>query len=96
LRSGSAEGEAKTILGGGAGGAGGALSFPFSWRAGLVLLGGVGQDPVEGCVVCCVTLGHWGGQEAWATDGRREPMSRRDAGSGARFGGCGEKSRLAT
>jgi len=34
----SAEGQGQTMLGGGAGGAGGALSFPFSWRAGLVLL----------------------------------------------------------
>jgi len=93
-RSGSAEGEGQTVLGGGAGGAGGALSRPLSWRAGLVLLVGVGRDPVEGCVACCVTPGRWGGKEAWATDGRREAMSRRDAWSGARFGGCGERSRL--
>jgi len=29
-------------------------------------------------------------------DGRQEAMSRRDAWSGARFGGCGERSRFAT
>ena len=41
-RSGSAEGEGQTVLGSGRGGAGGALCFAFSWRAGLVLLEGVG------------------------------------------------------
>jgi len=46
-RSGSAEGEGHPVLGGGGGGAGGALSFPFSWRAELVILVGVGRDPVE-------------------------------------------------
>ena len=36
-RSASAEGEGQTVVSGGGGGAGEALSFPFSWRAGLVL-----------------------------------------------------------
>jgi len=63
-RSGSAEGEGQTVLGGGGGGAGGALSLPCSWRAGLVLLAGVGRDPVEECVVCCGALRCWGGKGA--------------------------------
>ena len=62
-RSRSAEREGQTVLGGGAGGAGGALSLPFSWRAGLVLLVGVGRDPVEECVACCTTPGRWGGKD---------------------------------
>ena len=45
-RSGSAAVEGQTVLGGGGGGARGALSFPLSWRAGLVLLVGVGRDPL--------------------------------------------------
>ena len=95
-RSGSADGEGQTVLGGGGGGAGGALSFPFSWQAELVLLVGVGRDPVEECVVCCGRPGHWGGKAAWGADRRREAMSRRDAWSGARFGGCGMRSGIAT
>jgi len=63
-RSRSAEGEGQTVLGGGGGGAGGALSFPFSCRAGLVLLEGAGRDPLGYCVACCATLGRWGGKEA--------------------------------
>ena len=63
-RSGAAEGEGQTVLGGGEGGAGGALSFPFSWRAGLVLLEVAGREPLEECVACCGTLGRWGGKEA--------------------------------
>jgi len=51
-RSGSAEGEGQTVLVGGWGGAGGALSFPFSWRGGMALLGGVGRDLPGGCVAC--------------------------------------------
>jgi len=95
-RSGSAAGEGHTVLGGGGGGARGALSFPFSWRAGLVLLVGAGRDPPQGVVVCCGAVGRWGGKRASAVDGRREAMSRRDAWSGARFGCCREQSRLAT
>jgi len=94
-RSRLAAGEGQTVLGGGGGGAGGALCFPFSWRAGFVLLAGVGRDRLEECVACCGTPGRWGGKGALAADGRREAMSRRDAWSGARFGGCGEVSRLA-
>jgi len=63
-RSGSAAGEGQTVLGGGGGGAGGALSFPFSWPAGLVLLEGVGRDPLEEGMVCCGTPGRWGGKGA--------------------------------
>jgi len=63
-RSGSAEGEGQTVLAGGRGGAGGALSFPFSWREGFVLPVWVGRDPVGGCVACCGALGRWGGKEA--------------------------------
>jgi len=63
-RSGSAEGEGQTVFGGGAGVAGGALSFPFSWRAGLVLLVRAGRDPLEECVACCVVLERWGEKEA--------------------------------
>jgi len=63
-RSRSAAGEGQTVLGGGGGGAGGALSFPFSWRAGLVLLVGVGQVPLEGGVACCGTPERWGGKGA--------------------------------
>jgi len=63
-RSGSAAGEGQTVLGGGGGGAGGVLSFPVSWRAGLVLLVGVGRDPLEEGVACCATAGHWGGERA--------------------------------
>jgi len=63
-RPGSAEGVGQTVLGGGGGGARGALSFPFSWQAGLVLLVGVGRDPLEECVACCGTLGRGGGKEA--------------------------------
>jgi len=63
-RSGSAEGEGQTVFGGGRGGAGGALSFPFSWRVGLVLLVGARRVPLEECVACCVKPGHWGGKEA--------------------------------
>jgi len=59
-RSGSAAGEGQTVLAGGGGRAGGALSFPFSWRAGLVLLVGVGRDPLEEGVGCCGTPGRWG------------------------------------
>ena len=47
-RSASAEGEGQTVLARGGGGAGGALSFHFSWREGLVPLVGVGRDPVGG------------------------------------------------
>jgi len=63
-RSGSAAGEGQTVLGGGGGGAAGPLSFPFSWRAGLVLLVGVGRDPVVQGVACCGTAGRWGGKGA--------------------------------
>jgi len=56
-RSGSAEGEGHTVLAGGGGGSGGALSFPCSWRAGLLLLEGVGRDPLGECVACCRTSG---------------------------------------
>jgi len=63
-RSGSAEGDGQTVLGGGGGGAGGALSFPFSWRAGLMVVVGAGQDPLEEGVACCEILGPWGGKEA--------------------------------
>jgi len=62
-RSGSAQGEDQTVLGGGGGGGGWALSFPFSWRAGLLLVG-VGRDQAEESVACCGTLGRWGGKEA--------------------------------
>jgi len=48
-RSGSAEGEGQTVLGGSEAGAGGALSFPFSSRVCLVLPVGVGRDP-QRCV----------------------------------------------
>ena len=61
-RSGSAEGEGQTVLAGGVGAARGALSFTFSWREGLVLLVGVGRDPVVGCVAYCGALGRWGGK----------------------------------
>jgi len=64
VRSGSAAGEGHTVLGGGGGGAGRALSFPFSWRAGLVLLVGAGRCPPEGGVVSCGTVGCWGGKRA--------------------------------
>ena len=94
-RSGSAEAEGQTELGGGRGRAGGALSFPFSWRAGLVLPVRAGRDPLGECVACCGTLGRWGGKEASAAHGRREVMSPRNAWSGARFDGGGEWSRLA-
>jgi len=57
---------------------------------------GVGRDRLEECVACCGTLGRWGGKEALAVDWRREAMSRKDAWSGARFGGYREKSKLAT
>jgi len=63
-RFGSAEGEGQTVLGGGGGGAGRALSFPLSWRAGLVLVVGAGREPLGECVACCGTLGRWGGKEA--------------------------------
>ena len=95
-RSGSAEGEGQSVLGGGGGGAGGALSFPFSWRAGLALLVGAAREPPGGCVACCGTLGGWGGKEALVADRRQEAMSRSDAWSGARFGGCRERSRFVT
>jgi len=95
-RSGSAEGEGQTLLSGGGCGAGGPLSFPLSWRAGLVLLVGAVHEPMGECVACCGTLGRWGEKEARAADGRREAMSRSDDWSGARFGGCGVRSRLAT
>jgi len=62
-RSGSAEGEGQTVLASGGGGAGGALSFPFSWREGLALPVWVGRDPVGGCEACCGALGRWGGKE---------------------------------
>ena len=63
-RSGSAAGEGQTVLGGGGGGARIALSFPFSWRAGLVLLVGAGRDPLEEGVACGGIPGRWGGKEA--------------------------------
>ena len=63
-RSGSAAGEGQTVFGGGGGWAEGALSFTFSWRVGLVLPMGLGRDPLEGCVACCVTLGRWRRKEA--------------------------------
>ena len=64
-RSESAAGEGQTVLGGGRGGrAGGALPFPFSWRAGLVMLVGVGRDPLEEGVAYCGTPGRWGGKGA--------------------------------
>jgi len=63
-RSGSAAGAGQTLLGGGGGGAGGALSFPLSGRAVLVLLVGVGRDPLEEDVACCGTPGRWGGKGA--------------------------------
>jgi len=63
-RSGSAEGEGQTVLGGGGGGARGALFFPFSWQAGLVLLQGAGRDPLGECDAWCGTLERWGGKDA--------------------------------
>jgi len=63
-RSGSAEGKGQTVLGGGGGGTGGALSFPFSWRAGLVLLVGARRDQLEEGVACCATPECWRGKEA--------------------------------
>jgi len=62
-RSGSAEGEGQTVLRGGGGGAGGALSFPFTWPAGLMLLEGAGRDPLGQCMACCGALGYWGGKD---------------------------------
>ena len=59
VRSWSAAGEGQAVLGGRGGGAGGALSFPFSRRAGLVLLVGVGRGPLEEGVACCGTPGCW-------------------------------------
>jgi len=60
----SSEGEGQTVLGGGGTGAGGALSFPFSLRVGLVLPVGVGRDPPEERVDCVAMLGRWGGKAA--------------------------------
>jgi len=61
-RSRSAEGQGQTVLGVSGGGAGGALSFAFSWRAGLVLLVGAERDPLGQCVAGYGTLGRWGGK----------------------------------
>ena len=63
-RSGSAEREGQTVLGGDGAGAAGALSFPLSYRVGLVLPVGVGRDPPRGSVLCGATLGRWGGKGA--------------------------------
>ena len=72
-RSGSAERESQTVLGDGGGGAGGALSFPVSWRVGLLLPVGVGRDPPEECIDCGAMLGCWGekGPEPLMGDGRQ-------------------------
>jgi len=78
-RSGSAEGEGQTVLGGGGGGAGGGLSFHFCCREGLVSPVGVGRDLLEACEAGSAMLGRWGGKGALAADGSREAISRRDA-----------------
>jgi len=53
-RSGSAEGEGQTMLGGGGGGAEGALSFPLSSPVGLMLPEGGGALPARRvCRVLC-------------------------------------------
>jgi len=72
-RSGSAAGEGQTVFRSCGDGAGGALSSPFSWQAGLVLPVGVGWDPLEECVACCVTTRT--GQEKspeWLTEDSRQ------------------------
>jgi len=63
-RSGSAEGEGQTVLGGSGAGAGGALSLPFSSREWLVIPVGMGRDTLEEYVAGDAMLGGWGGKGA--------------------------------